>query len=70
LVSVGEDRLFAGLADGELWESRDRGDTWTRCRLRSDRIDALLALAEAIGWGSAAGGFRLPMLPVLSGCGP
>jgi photosystem II stability/assembly factor-like uncharacterized protein len=44
---AGEDRLFAGLADGELWESRDRGDTWTRCRLRGDRIGALLALAEA-----------------------
>ena len=22
-------RLFAGLADGQLWESRDRGDSWT-----------------------------------------
>jgi hypothetical protein len=21
-----EDRLFAGLADGQLWESRDRGE--------------------------------------------
>ena len=44
-----EDRLFAGLADGQLWESRDRGDTWTRCRLRGDRIGTLLALAEASG---------------------
>ncbi len=22
-------RLFAGLSDGQLWESRDRGDSWT-----------------------------------------
>ena len=30
-------RLFAGLADGQLWESRDRGDSWTRCRSRATR---------------------------------
>ena len=44
-----EDRLFACLADGQLWESRDRGDTWTRCRLRGDRIGTVLALADANG---------------------
>jgi photosystem II stability/assembly factor-like uncharacterized protein len=38
-------RLFAGLADGELWESRDRGDTWEACTLRGDSITALSALA-------------------------
>ena len=38
-------RLFAGLADGQLWESRDRGDSWTALRLQGDPLDALLALA-------------------------
>jgi len=40
-----DDRLFAGLADGQLWESRDRGDSWTALRLQGDPLDALLALA-------------------------
>lgn len=39
-------RLFSGLANGELWESPDRGDTWRRCEL--DRpLSGLLALAYA-----------------------
>jgi photosystem II stability/assembly factor-like uncharacterized protein len=38
-----EDRLFAGLANGELWESRDRGDSWLRCELRLPRLVALVA---------------------------
>jgi photosystem II stability/assembly factor-like uncharacterized protein len=41
-----EDGLFAGLANGELWESRDRGDSWRRCEL-SQPLPALLALAAA-----------------------
>ena len=40
-------RLFAGLADGQLWESGDRGDSWTPMRLRGDTLDALVALALA-----------------------
>ena len=40
-------RLFAGLADGQLWESRDRGETWTPLQLEGDRVAALLALALA-----------------------
>jgi len=40
-----DDRLVAGLADGQLWESRDRGDTWTACRLGGDRLESLVALA-------------------------
>ena len=44
LVATGE-RLFAGLASGELWESRDRGDTWQRCELLGERLARLLALA-------------------------
>ena len=38
-------RLFAGLAGGELWESRDRGDTWQWCELLGKRLGRLLALA-------------------------
>jgi hypothetical protein len=29
-----EGRLFAGLADGQLWESNDRGDSWHAWRAR------------------------------------
>jgi len=38
-------RLFAGLADGQLWESGDRGDTWRACTLRGDALPAVNALA-------------------------
>ena len=41
-----QDRLVAGLASGELWESRDRGDTWERCRLLGE-LPRLLALVAA-----------------------
>ena len=40
-------RLFAGLADGQLWESRDRGDSWTPLQLRGAALEALVALALA-----------------------
>jgi GrpB-like predicted nucleotidyltransferase (UPF0157 family)/photosystem II stability/assembly factor-like uncharacterized protein len=40
-------RLFAGLADGQLWESGDRGDTWRACTLRGDALPAINALAYA-----------------------
>jgi photosystem II stability/assembly factor-like uncharacterized protein len=46
LVAVGG-RLFAGLADGSLWESRDRGDSWRACRLRGEAPRAINALAPA-----------------------
>jgi photosystem II stability/assembly factor-like uncharacterized protein len=39
-------RLFAGLANGRLWESRDRGDTWTALQLRGDSLDAVVALGH------------------------
>ena len=29
-------RLFAGLADGQIWESRDGGDSWQCSRLAGD----------------------------------
>jgi photosystem II stability/assembly factor-like uncharacterized protein len=38
-------RLFAGLANGELWESRDGGDSWRRCEL-TPPLPRLLALAS------------------------
>src|SRR5262249_5972823 len=40
-------RLFAGLANGQFWESRDRGDSWTAVRLSGDLLDALVALGHA-----------------------
>jgi photosystem II stability/assembly factor-like uncharacterized protein len=46
LVATGR-RLFAGLADGHVWESPDRGDTWRACALRGDAIMRLDALACA-----------------------
>jgi photosystem II stability/assembly factor-like uncharacterized protein len=39
--------LLAGLANGELWESRDRGDTWRRGELDGDPLERLVALAAA-----------------------
>jgi photosystem II stability/assembly factor-like uncharacterized protein len=39
--------LLAGFADGELWESPDRGDTWRRGPLDGDPLDRLVALAAA-----------------------
>jgi hypothetical protein len=44
-------RLFASLANGQLWESCDRGDSWTAMRLEGGTLIALLALApeRAIG---------------------
>jgi photosystem II stability/assembly factor-like uncharacterized protein len=44
-----EDRLVAGLADGRLWESRDRGDSWMQLRLEGDALTRLVALCPAAG---------------------
>jgi photosystem II stability/assembly factor-like uncharacterized protein len=44
-----EGRLFAGLADGQLWESSDRGDTWRACSLRGETLSELHALTVAPG---------------------
>jgi hypothetical protein len=38
-------RLFAGLGNGQVSESRDRGDSWTAIRLEGDTLAAVLALA-------------------------
>jgi photosystem II stability/assembly factor-like uncharacterized protein len=39
--------IFAGLADGQIWESADRGDTWRRCTLTGDPLTKLQALSSA-----------------------
>ena len=39
--------VLAGLANGELWQSADRGDTWSRCELEGDGLSRLVALAAA-----------------------
>lgn len=31
----------AGLADGQLWQTLDRGDSWARCRLEGDSAGSL-----------------------------
>jgi len=40
-------RLFAGLADGQIWESRDCGDSWVACVLEGAALTKLHALAYA-----------------------
>ena len=41
-------RLFAGLADGRIWASPDRGESWTALRLEGDALGGgLVALAAA-----------------------
>ncbi|HEX9599398.1 MAG TPA: hypothetical protein VF963_08480 [Gaiellaceae bacterium] len=40
-------RLFAGLANGRIWESDDRGDTWRACAFEGDALTKLNALAYA-----------------------
>jgi hypothetical protein len=40
-----EGRLFAGLVDGQLWESTDRGGSWRACALGGDALNAIRALA-------------------------
>jgi len=46
---AGDGRLLAGFADGQLWESRDRGESWTSLRLEGDALGAVVALAFADG---------------------
>jgi photosystem II stability/assembly factor-like uncharacterized protein len=41
---AGDGRLFAGLGDGQIWESDDHGDSWRVCTLRGDPIARLQAL--------------------------
>jgi photosystem II stability/assembly factor-like uncharacterized protein len=43
---AGDGRVFAGMADGQIWESRDRGDTWRACVVTGDSITELHALVH------------------------
>jgi hypothetical protein len=43
---AGDGRVFAGMADGQIWESRDRGDTWRACVVNGDSITELHALVH------------------------
>ena len=43
---AGDARLFAGLADGQLWQTTDRGDSWRACTLNGDSITTLHALVH------------------------
>jgi hypothetical protein len=45
---AGDGRLFAGLADGQIWESGDRGDSWRACPVEGASITALHALVYAV----------------------
>ena len=40
-------RVFAGLGNGEVWESGDHGDTWSAARLTGDSLTELHALVHA-----------------------
>jgi photosystem II stability/assembly factor-like uncharacterized protein len=43
-LAAEDGRLFAGLADGQIWESSDRGETWHACSLHGDSLAAVHAL--------------------------
>jgi photosystem II stability/assembly factor-like uncharacterized protein len=46
-LAAADGRLFAGLADGQVWESRDRGDTWRACVPSGGSLTELHALVVA-----------------------
>jgi hypothetical protein len=37
----------SSIADGQLWESRNRGDSWTQLQIRGGAVGALGAVAFA-----------------------
>jgi hypothetical protein len=46
-LAASDGRLLAGLRNGDIWESADRGDSWRACRLTGEPPARLLALAAA-----------------------
>jgi hypothetical protein len=46
-LAIGEGRLFAGLANGEIWASDDGGDSWLPLAVEGDAPKSLHALAFA-----------------------
>jgi photosystem II stability/assembly factor-like uncharacterized protein len=51
-LAHGGDRLFAGLADGRLFATTDRGESWNALRLGGDRLTELHALVVASDQGA------------------
>jgi hypothetical protein len=47
LVFDADGRLYAGLSDGRLFVSGDRGDSWDELVLRGDRVERISALVAA-----------------------
>jgi photosystem II stability/assembly factor-like uncharacterized protein len=47
VLVAADGRLFAGLADGQIWESGDRGDSWRAVKTEEGSITRLHALAYA-----------------------
>jgi hypothetical protein len=43
---AGNGRLLAALADGQIWASEDRGDSWRPCRFEGASIESLNALVN------------------------
>jgi photosystem II stability/assembly factor-like uncharacterized protein len=48
-LAAADGRVFAGLGDGRVLETRDGGDSWNTLRLEGDALDRLGALAWAGG---------------------
>ena len=48
LVAV-DGRLLAGLANGQIWESADRGESWRRSTVEGESVGALSALVYTAG---------------------
>jgi photosystem II stability/assembly factor-like uncharacterized protein len=42
-LATGENKLFAGLGNGTLLESKDNGESWTELDERIGRVTALVA---------------------------
>jgi hypothetical protein len=40
----GNGRPFAELADGQIWQSSDRGESWRACTSRGDPLPAIHSL--------------------------
>ena len=53
-LATADGALFAGLSDGELYRSDDRGDSWRALGVKGDSLDHVLALAP-LSEGPGAG---------------
>jgi hypothetical protein len=47
-LAAADGRLLTGLADGQIWESSDQGDTWSRLEIVRSAPNSLHALALAV----------------------